>query len=481
MTGVVQQQQRAVTVAWSGDVVVAGGGAAGFVAAVAAARAGASVALVERNTFLGGVATAGMMAAFVGTPWAAGIGRELLDKLADRGAAPRWTDDPERTRTTPFDPETLKDIMLEMVQGAGVHLLLGTVVLEPVLEGKRAAGILVAGKSGTRALLAGVVIDCTGDADLAHAAGAPCTFGRESDHKARPFALLFRLGGLDIPRIMQYVAAHPEELQPQYRKGTLLEAGCGGRAEKVVSRISGFYALVEQARRDGLLHGDCHYFRLENLWVERGTAVCNSTRVYGVDGTDDGDLTRGVLEARGQMHRLIAFARAYVPGCERAFLVDAAPNVGVRETRRILGEYTLSDDDAYGDARFDDAIMTMDAQLVRRPVPANLDVHMPEPIEGSERDWLERYPEKVPREPHSYQIPYGVLVPREVDGLLVAGRTIAVSHMIDGTTRNMLVVMRLAQAAGCAAALACASGRLPRAVDQAELRAALLRQGVETP
>ncbi len=468
------EESRWVDVALEADVVVAGGGPAGLAAAIGAARAGADVALIEQGAFLGGVATGSMMAALVDSSSAAGIGSELIGRLADAGGAPRWPGPPGRSETTPFDPETFKSVALDMVCQAGVHLMLYTTAVGPAIAEGKIRGVMTESKSGRKAALGRVVVDCTGDADIAIRAGAPYMKGRESDGKMRPFALLFRLGGLDIPALWQYAQEHPDEIQPQHRDGTRLRVG----DEEVITRISGFYRLVEEAKRRGEFPRDLHYFRLESLWVNRGTAICNTARVYGVDGTDSSDLTRAEIAARRQVESLVAFARRYLPGGENAFLVDVAPRLGVRETRRIVGEYSLSDDDAYGNVTFDDTILEIDAMLVAGPRPASLDVHMPEPIEGSEQDLLERYPDRVPEERHRVRVPYRVLLPRGVDNVLVAGRAISVSHMIDSWTRNMVICMRTGQVAGVAAALSAEVGVQPRSIDLSELRAALARQGL---
>ena len=465
---------RELKIAGKGDVIVAGGGPTGLVAAIAAAREGANVWLVESMSFLGGVATGSMMAALVASHWATGISLELVDRLADRGGAVRWDPTADRTGTTPFDPEEFKAVALEMVSEAGVNLLFYTSVVAPIAVDGVVKGVIIESKSGRQALLGHTVLDCTGDADLAAQAGAPFMVGRESDNLMRPFALLFRLGGLDIDRIMEYAESNPLEIQPQYRQGTWLKAG----NERIVSRVSGFYELVEQAKAEGGLYPECHYFRLENLWVDRGTAICNTTRIYYMDGTDVKDLTKGEIEARQQMKKLVEFARKYIPGCENAFVIDVAPRMGVRETRRIVGEYSLTDEDAYNDARFDDAFMTLKGSLVKRPVPIELDVHMPDPIEGSEKDLLERYPERVPREQHEYQVPFRAMLPKGVDNLLVAGRTISVSHMIDGGTRNMLACMRMGQVAGTAAAMSARNRVSPKTLNFKEVKAALIEQGV---
>jgi hypothetical protein len=467
---------RTLPIAAEVDVAIAGGGPSGLAAAIGAARAGASVLLVEQNSFLGGVATGAMMAAFVGSSTATGVGLELIDRLADLGAAPRWPGPEGRSQTTPFDPEALKRVALDLIGQAGVQPLFYTFTSGPVVIDGRLSGLITESKSGRQAVLAKTVVDCTGDADIAVAAGAPFMQGRESDGSMRPFALIFRLGGLDIETLMRYAEQHPDQIQPQHRHGTRLRAG----DEEVITRVSGFYRLVEAAKADGNYPRDLHYFRLENLWTNRGTAICNTTRVYGVDGADASDLTRGEIAARRQVQELVAFVRRYLPGGANAYLIDVAPRLGVRETRRIIGEYSLTDEDAYRDTTFPDPILEFRSTLIPRPRPANLDVHMPEPIEGSEQDWIERYPERVPSERHQFQVPYRVLLPRGVDNLLVAGRAISVSHMIDSWTRNMFICLRTGQIAGIAAALSAGSGTQPRDLDYATLSAELTRQRVST-
>jgi hypothetical protein len=456
------------------DVVVAGGGAAGFVAAIAAARADAKVTLVESRSFLGGVATQAMMAALVAASYADGISRELIDEMAKLGGAPSYSL-PRTVDTIPFDPESFKLAALEMVIKAGVHLLFYTQVCGPIVINGEVRGIVIESKKGRSAILAKQTIDCTGDADLASQAGVSCNFGRAGDHKTRPLTLLFRMGNVDVRKIIEYVEKNPEELQPQYRNSKPLVFNGN---EEVVQRISGFYKLIDQAKKKGELYDEIHYFRLENLMITRGTVFCNTSRVYFLNGADPEDLTKAEIESRRQIQKIFAFAKKYIPGCEKAFVIDVSSSLGVRETRRIAGEYTVSDDDAYGDAKFDDGFMTIEANLVQRPCPVELDVHMPEPIEGSEKDWLERYPEKVPFEKHTYQISYRSLVPKDIKNLLVAGRTISVSHMLDSFTRNMIPCMRFGQAAGAAAALSAKKNITPKDLNFPELKAELIRQGL---
>ena len=465
--------ERTIKVLDQVDVVVAGGGPAGIAAAVSAARQGANVILLEGHSFLGGVATSVMMLALVGSSWSHGFAREIMDRMAEKGGAIKWEPEKRTNETTPFDAECFKEIALEMCLESGVKVYLYTQACDPIVIDGKVCGVITESKNGRLAVLGNTVIDCTGDADLAFRAGAPCMKGRESDQVMRPFSLLFRVGGLDIERIVDYVKNNPLELQPQHTHDTRHKIG----NETIITRISGFYDLVEKAKRIGELYDWIHYFRFESLFVERGIALCNTIRIYYVDGTDASDLTKGEIIGRQQMTKLMEFMHKYIPGCENAYIIDVAPHIGVRETRRIIGEHYLTDDDAYSDRHFDDSIMTCDGSLVNRDLLKTLDVHMPDPIEGSDQDLLEKYPERVPRERHSYQIPYRVLQPKDIDNLLVAGKTISVSHMIDGRTRNMIVCMCMGQVAGVAAALSAQSAKSPKALPFNKIKEALLEQG----
>ena len=456
------------------DVVVAGGGASGFVAAIAAARAGAKVTLVEGRTFLGGVATQAMMAALVAGRAADGISRELIDEMTKLGGAPSYIEE-RKVDTIPFDPEAFKHAALEMVLNAGIQLLFYTNVCGPIVINGETKGIVIENKAGRSAIMAKQTVDCTGDADLAYRAGVPCDFGRPSDNKTRPLTLIFRLGNIDVNKMVDYVEKYPEEIQPQYRGSNRLTFNGD---EKVIQRISGFYKLVEEAKANGDLYDEIYYFRLENLQIDRRIAYCNTVRVYYLNGTKAEDLTKAEIEARRKIQKIYQFAKKYIPGCENSFIIDLASSLGVRETRRIVGEYQVTDEDAYGDKTFDDAFMTMKGHLVKRPLPIELDVHMPDPIEGSEKDWLERYPEKVPREAHTYQLPFRCLIPKGLKNMLVAGRTISVSHMIDQFTRNMIPCMRFGQVAGTGAALSALNNVSPKDLDFSLVKNELIRQGL---
>jgi FAD-dependent oxidoreductase family protein len=455
----VVEAARDLPVAHETDVLVVGGGIAGVMAALAAGRTGARTLLVERFGSLGGTGTAAMMNLFY-VPYAAsrGLVRELFDRLIARGGAIPG-------EFVVYDPELYKVTALEMLAEANVRVLLHTLVSDVVMDGRGLRGIIVENKSGRQAILSRVAVDASGDADVAARAGAPYIKGRERDGKMRPMTLIFRMGGVDVPRLVEYVRAHPDDFSPDPLQ-------CMLDLEHHMIRIFGFFKLVEAAKARGELWPDCYYFRVESVLPDRGVLTVNATRVYGVDGTSGEDLSRAEIETRHQMIQLANWARAHVPGFERSFILDSAHTIGVRETRRIRGEYVMTEEDILAGRRYDDAV-AVDANQQN---PRQQGGHPPDGQEGGIQDLEAR--EMVARM-FVYEIPYGCLVPREVDGLLVAGRCISVDHHADVYTRNQGSAMATGVAAGVAGALAARAGIPPRTVDVRAVQGALGRLGVD--
>ncbi len=455
----IEEPARRIPVVRDVDVLVVGGGAAGIGAAVGASRAGARTLLVERNGFLGGVATAVMMTTWnVPSRCLAGISRELFDGLLKRGGAI------DGGPTIPYDPETFKDVAECACLEAGVELLYYTWMAAPLRDGDTLHGIVVENKSGRQALAARVTVDCSGDADVAAAAGVPCVKGREKDGKMRPLTTLFRLGNVDIRRVVEYARAHPDQFtaDPNFQ---LLDLDRG------LVRISGFFDLVAEARARGELDKDCHYIRFEGVFPDRGTLFVNTTRVYGRDGTSAWDLSEGSIEARRQMNQLLRFLVLKVPGCERAFRIDASSVIGVRETRRIRGEHLLTEEDILAGRAYDDTVVK-----AWRHHGAGRNWHSPDGAEGAPSDPTYR---TMTTELQSFEIPYGCLVPLEVEGLVAAGRIISQTHEADMWTRGMYCCVMTGQCAGVAAALAARDSVAPRRLSVPALQRELHRQGLD--
>ena len=317
---------------------------------------------------------------------------------------------------------------------AGVDSLLHAFA-SAVLGEKAVKGAVFETKSGPLAVRAKVVIDCTGDADLAVQAGAPFEVGR-SDGLAQPMTLMFRMADFQKAAFEAYVKENPQ----QWRG------------------VHGLWDLVGKATRAGdltLPREDVLFFATPH---EHEVSV-NSTRVTRVLGTDVWDLTYAECMSRRQMRQIAEFLRRYVPGFEKAYAVQSGINIGVRETRRIIGEYQLDANDVLGARRFEDAI-------ARGAYP--VDIHSPT---GS-GTVLKRLP---PGE--AYDIPLRCLLPQSTDNLIVAGRCISGTHEAHSSYRVMPIVMATGQAAGVCGALAARAGKAPRDVPAHEVQLELLRQG----
>ena len=439
------------------DVLVVGGGNAGCAAAIAAARRGARTMLVERYGFLGGTATAAMVG-----PWmtfhsdreriVGGIAQEIVERLVARGASPgHLRDSSDYVATiTPFDPEAHKALLFEMMDEAGVTLLLHGYFLSAQLEGDVVRGASFATVGGTRSYDAAVVIDATADALVAFSAGVPTQQGDERG-RVQPATLMFRLSHVDLAALADYVRDNPEEMRTSLPPNE--------RVAESLTAVAGLQTLWDRAQRDGIVDVPRE---LVSLFVTPypDEVTVNMTRVVNVNPLDPDDLTRAEKEARLQAMQLLKFFRAYVPGFAGARIAATATQVGIRESRRIVGRYTLTRDDVLQARRFDDAV-------ARSAYP--IDVHNPS---GSGTATQRLAPGT------SYEIPYRTMLPVDRKQLLVAGRCISTTHEALASTRLTPTVMTLGQAAGTAAALACEREVTVGDIDTDELRRRLIADGV---
>ncbi len=401
------------------DVLVAGGGLAGVAAAVAAARQGARVVLVEQSGAVGGMATSGYVPPAVRPELAGGLVSEFLAALDERGG-------PDQQR----HPEVMKAVLLAMLKDSGARLLLYTTAVAPLMDGRRITGLTVHSKAGFQALRAAIVVDCTGDADIAARAGAPFQIGRGRDELTQTMTLMFLLGNVDtdqFPGAPRGGSTQPYVDVAKAEGNFSLRFAGGAYCEKV---ISGPHGVIN----------------------------VNCVNVGAVDPLNPADLTYAHVQAFEVAWQLVEFFRRYVPGCEECYLVSSASYVGVRESRRVVGEYVLTARDVLGAAGFEDGI-------ARGFYP--VDIHAADGT-GDAAGARLRAP---------YEIPYRCLVPRDVEGLLVAGRPISADHVAHGSLRVMGTTMALGEAAGTAAALCHLRGVSPRRLDGREVRAQLERAG----
>ncbi|RJE88365.1 FAD-dependent oxidoreductase [Paenibacillus sp. 1011MAR3C5] len=423
------------------DVAVLGGGPAGITAAISAARSGAKTVLIERYGFLGGMSTAAMVYPWMtfhaasGEQVIKGLAQEIVDRLMALGASPgHLRDTIGFTHTlTPYHPEVYKVLACDMLAEAGADILLHTSVIDVKTDGDRISAITLYGKNGIRALKAKVYVDATGDGDVAYMAGAPWEKGND-DGKLQPMTMKFRMRGVDLQAIKHYMKNNPSEF---YEKTLISELD-----RLPLTGIMGFYSKWREARlpilRDGLL-----FFSGPG----EDEVLVNTTRVSGLDPTSSEDLTRAEIEGRKQVLELEAFLQQHIPGFERASVSAVGTQIGVRETRRMIGQYVLSGQDVLSARRFADVI-------ARSGYP--IDIHNPEG-KGVTANFI--------REGGAYDIPYRSIVPLQTANLLLAGRCISTSHEAQATTRLTPSCMAIGQAAGTAAALAaeldCDTGDVP--------------------
>lgn len=418
-----------IRAAWAGlpvahdvDVLVLGGGPAGCAAAIAAAREGARTLLVEQFGFLGGMGTAGLVPAFCPytdreKPIIRGIALEILEEM--KAGMPHL----ERNALdwVPVDPERLKAIYDRRVETAGARVLFLTqfIDVESPSDGVVPAAVLH-NKSGLQRVRARVFVDCTGDADVAVAAGAAFEKGDPQTGELQPCTMCFVLAGIDQPRLQAFLWADDA-------KNLLLK--------EVIARAkaAGDLNIAEEAANVA--------------YQSDSTIGLNFSHVFDVDPTDAEQLSRAQAEGRRLVAHLTEFIRKYLPGCERAYLVSTGVQIGVRESRRITGDYVLTLDDYLSRRSFPDEIARnayyIDIHLSKKEWERSL---------GGSVDWAARIHEYGPGESHG--VPYRCLVPRGLSNLLVAGRCISTDRPVQGSIRTMPNCLALGEAAGCAAATA---------------------------
>jgi len=440
--------------AWDGDVLVAGGGPAGVAAALSAARNGARVLLVEKMGFLGGSATAAQVPAFAPFSDRAksvvrGIGWEVLTEMLRRTGRPLpdpdtyvVPQDKARMDWVPIDVETLKCLYDDLCEAAGVEVLFHTFCPEVVQNGDRVSAVVLANKDGLSLARAKVFIDATGDADLAARAACPFHQGDETG-ATQGMTLCFTVANGSRAAYLGYVH----------------QTGDGFLARLVAeARAAGDYDLPD-ASLVGLS------FKNETI------AGANMGHVYGHDSTNARSVSAAEREGRRVVQKLLPFLRKYVPGQQELFLVSTGPHVGVRESRRIVGDYTLTLDDYLACRTFPDDIARCAYFIDLHAVTSEKAARAKSISDGDEKKSYALPPGK------SHGIPYRCLLPQGVENLLVAGRCLSADRAVQGAARVMPFCFAMGEAAGLAAALAAKGAGRTRDVDVADLQRELRAQG----
>lgn len=419
-----------IPTAFECDVLVVGGGSAGSAAAVAAASQGANVLLIERYGFLGGTG-AMVLDTFYGfyTPGSnerkvvGGIPDRVIDGLKAHGKLIKRPNTYGAGAGLTYDPQTLKLVWDELTTQSGVNVLHHVQFVDTISDGPRVTGAIIATKQGLKAIRARAVVDASGDADVVYRGGGEFEdAGKEGI--AQSLTTTFTMINVNVERALEF--------PKQELWNRMAEADA-----------SGDYRLP---RREGSSH----------ITPFEGVMHTNMTRVGGVDATDPEQLSRAEREGRAQAFEYARFLKERIPGYENAEIGGLAVQIGVRESRRIRGEYWLTREDVLGAKKFEDAVAQCGAPIEEHHA-------------GGDTRW-----EYLP-DGETYDIPYRSLLPRGVEGVVVAGRCLSASHEAHASVRSIGQCLAMGQAAGVAAAIA-PRGE-PRSVNVSELRSRLVELG----
>ena len=436
------------------DVVVVGAGPAGLGAAVAAARNGAKTFVFDAHGCIGGMATAGMVSPFM-TSYSAGcdkmIIRGIFEELVNRMVEINGAIDPKDIRNeqpyssyfhighnnvTPLDPHAFKLIGMRMLRESGAELLLQTQFVNVIKDGDRITGVVISNKDGLSVIKTKMVIDCSGDADVAARAGVNYIMGNEEDGNLQPASMFMRIGNANMDVVNAHMAQHSAEIRPFF----------------------GPYSwLIKEFPEDwdNFPRGEICVFAN----VTPGQFSINCSRILDIDATKAEDLTRATMIGQEQCYHIYNFMKKHAPGFENAQLVATADSIGIRETRHIEGEYKLTGDEVAACTVHPDAIACM---------ATNMDTHNKDNPGGSFF---------IPKNGPYFTVPYLCLVPKGISNLLVAGRAISADAIAGSAIRMMPSCMAFGEAAGTAAAMALAQNVKPKDLDVTALRAQLAAQG----
>jgi hypothetical protein len=432
MNQYIEEKPRKTPVAGKYDVIVVGGGTGGVISAIASARQGMDTLLVEQFGYLGGSQTAALVTPLMticpqNSSSIGGINEEIRQRMLKSGDAGEQLGVADGW----FNPEILKYVLEDLCVEAGVKLRYHTVFSDAIVEEDVLKGVIVQSKSGRQAILADRIIDASGDADVAVSAGVPFDAGRKTDGLNQAMSLRFNMGGIDFDKFCQFL----DEVEPSMapHQWPFLETAYTPNGNWWMA------SYVEKAIQAGVVtEEDMVYFQNFSMPGRIGEMSFNCPRItQRVKGYDVEDLTNAQIIGKQKVRRVAQFCRQYIPGFEQAFIALTAPMVGIRESRRIVGEYVFTGEDVLKASKFDDAV-------ARGNYP--LDIHQPkketQSVEIGESDRFQYY-----------EIPYRTMVPLQVDNLLVVGRCISTSFEGQSAMRVQGIIRTMGEAAGYAAAV----------------------------
>lgn len=445
----IREPAREIPVAGEYDVIVCGGGTAGFPAAAAAAREGANVALLERFSYVGGVPAYCIMPAWHELKkYHAGMLTEFAERIVAIGCGPN------PFKTNHMEPEFVKKVALDLVTEAGVDLHLHTYVVGVLKEGKRVIGVITESKSGRRAFLAPQIIDATGDGDVAVFAGADYLKGSK-DGEIQGMTVRMRIGGIDFERYLDWAEQHPQYYpdfkQPNYHEtfDSLRQKSRDGREFYMPCDLAELYKTSDDPDlpRDSYFNGSS---------IRKNELSINGTRVIQLDGVKEEDVSYAEVQCRKQAFALWNFVRKHLPGFEHSLLIETAPHIGVRETRCIIGDYLLTEEDCRKGVKFEDSVALN---------PIGFDLH-------DSTYTLEVLDDVM------VGVPFRCLLARGLDNVIVVGRCISTDHVANSSVRRMHTCFQVGQVGGMAAALAAQANTTPRNLPFADLKKRMIQANI---
>ncbi|MDV7105590.1 FAD-dependent oxidoreductase [Vibrio sp. TH_r3] len=444
------------------DLIIVGGGPSGVMAAVQASRMGVKTLLIERGSFLGGSLTmmgVGPMMTFHnpgGNQVVFGHAQELVDRLMKLGASPGHVLDSVTycSTVTPFDAEAMKVVLEEMLVDSGADVLYHTMLGGVQYDGEQITGLTICNKAGISTIAADYYIDATGDGDLAFHAGLTQEKGRKSDHALQPMTMNMKVGNVNIDKIRQDVVAHPSNY--------CFDLGEEEGVRRVLSAerlsLKAFQHQWKKYRMEHQLDIPREYILFFET-NEKNTVVINSSRIQGLDGTNPYDVTKAEIQGRRQCYQIFNFVKSQAIGFEQSTLLSTPNHIGVRETRRSIGEYILTAKDLLERTRFPDAVS-------QGAYP--IDIHSPDKVETVTQHLDEN---------HLYLIPMRCLYSKKCSNLVFTGRNISADAEAFAAVRVSPIAMSIGQASGAVAATAAKQRVKIDDVDYREVQLSLQQHG----
>lgn len=451
------------------DVIVVGGGPAGIMAAMASGKLGADTLLIEKNGFLGGAATASVLGPI--SPFhykdeqvINGIPQDFMDRMVKEAGSTGHmkTLDPYGSGDSLgfYDREKYKYVAVEMLKEFGVDILYHSMIDSVDCDNFKLTGLTTVSKGGDRLhFSAHVIVDATGDGDIAVRCGENYCIGDLVDHKFSPSSAMFEMANVDTEKVFRYIQENQDDFE--FLSDIVPMREFDDRLKQHYFVGQGFKKLVKKAVEAGDLE-----FGRDSVIVLNGihpnTMHFNATRICGLDATDVVKRTESEIDGRRQINSVSEFMIKYVPGFENAFVSVTNAEIGVRETRHIEGMYTLTGMDVYEGRKFEDVVS-------RGYFP--IDLHNPDGKEGYGNGGVW----KVPKD--TYDIPYRCLIPKHIDGLILSGRCISGTSEAHGSYRTQGGIMGIGQASGVAAAVCAKNHIQPREQEVKEIQEELIRIG----